>query len=286
LHAFYRENTSSLTEWAAGLEYPAPGVTYLNMLDTHDGIGLPGVSGILPPPEIDFLIQRARQHGAFISYRSAENGYEMPYEINSTWYSALNMDNSGEDRCLQVRRFTASRSIALALKGVPAIYLHGLLGTRNDVQAALRTGSKRDVNRARVDEHYIQRMLSEPGSKLCLIRDELGRLLDMRVRHKAFHPNGEQKVLNLGPKVFAVLRTSPDGLEQILSLTNVTSGPCVLRLNLETLDLLDTQWYDLVDGRGWMARDDEMELRLDPYDVLWLMPFHHLERAIEAGKAT
>lgn len=48
LHAFYREDASALTRWAAALEYPPPGATFLNILDTygldtHDGFGLPGV---------------------------------------------------------------------------------------------------------------------------------------------------------------------------------------------------------------------------------------------------
>jgi sucrose phosphorylase len=113
--------------WRAG-----PGISSIlprrrpsSILDTHDGIGLPGVANILPPEEVAFLVRCARQHGAFVSYRTAEGGGEAPYEINTTWYSALNMDNSGEERAFQVKRFTASRSIALALRGVPGIYFHG-----------------------------------------------------------------------------------------------------------------------------------------------------------------
>lgn len=282
LHAFYRQDATALSQWARGLEYPSPATTYLNILDTHDGIGLPGVAGILPPEEIEFLIQRARQYGAFISHRAAEGGGEVPYEINSTWYSALNMDNSGEERAFQVKRFVASRSIALALRGVPGIYFHGLIGTRNDVQFALRTQTKRDVNRGVVDETYLARNLAEPGSKLNHISDQLGRLLEMRVRHKAFHPNAEQQVLLLSPGVFALLRTSPRGDEHILALTNVTERACRVALSPKEIGLEQSQWYDLVSGRGWMARDSHLIVDLQPYDVLWLMPFNELERSIES----
>jgi len=282
LHAFYRQDASHLSAWARELEYPSPTTTYLNILDTHDGIGLPGVANILPPEELEFLLARARQHGAFISYRHASEGGRAPYEINCTWYSALNMDNSGEERALQVKRFVASRGIALALRGVPGIYLHGLIGSRNDVQLALRTRVKRDVNRARVDGTLLLKNLAEPGSKMNLINDQLGRLLDMRVRHRAFHPNGEQRVLALAPGIFAVLRVAPGGDERILALTNVTAEPCCLEAPLAEIGPAETNWYDLVAGRGWTAAEGKLVVRLQPYDVMWLAPFSELEYRIES----
>jgi glycosidase len=285
LHAFYREDASWLSAWARNLEYPSPTTTYLNMLDTHDGIGLPGVAHILPPEELDFLIRSARRHGAFISYRTGEGGGRAPYEINSTWYSALNLDNSGEDRAFQVKRFVASRSIALALRGVPAIYLHGLVGSRNDVQRALRSKVKRDVNRAVLDYERLMNDFHTRGSKLHLIADQLGRLLEMRVRHRSFHPNGAQRILSLAPGVFAVLRLSPAGDERIVALTNVTARSCRLPIPLAEIGPEETTWYDLVAGRGWVAAGGTLTVEMQPYDVLWLTPFGELERRIETGGA-
>lgn len=282
LHAFYRQDASHLTRWAQSLEYPSETTTYLNILDTHDGIGLPGAANLLPPEEQDFLLRRARQHGAFISYRSTEDGGRAPYEINSTWYSALNLDNSGEERALQVRRFVASRSIALALRGVPGIYLHGLIGSRNDVQLALRTRVKRDVNRSPLDLDRLLRNLSEPGSKLNLIHEHLGRLLEIRIHRRAFHPNGQQRVLAVNPSVFAVLRIAPGGGERILAVTNVTAQPVRIEISLTQVSEDDGNWYDLVAGRGWMASDHKLVLLLQPYDVMWLAPFGELERSIES----
>jgi len=282
LHAFYREDCSHLARWARNLEYPSPTTTFLNVLDTHDGIGLPGVANILPPEEIAFLVRCARQHGAFVSYRTAEGGGEVPYEINTTWYSALNMENSGEERAFQVKRFTASRSIALALRGVPGVYFHGLIGSRNDVQLALRTKVKRNVNRAPLDAAVLAKNFAEPGSKLSLIHDQLGRLLEMRVRHKAFHPNGAQRIMPAPGAVFAVLRSSPRGDEHILALTNVTSRPCRLDIPLEKVGITESNWYDLVAGRGWMASNHTLTVQMQPYDVMWLTPFGELERSIES----
>lgn len=280
LHAFYRGDASALTEWAATLAYPSACVTYLNMLDTHDGIGLPGVRDILPESEIEFLVETARQHGAFISYRSGERG-DVPYEINATWYSALNYENDGEERALQVQRFIASRSIQLVLKGVPAVYLHSLVGSRNDIRLALQTNVKRDVNRATLDFDILSRNLADPQSKLYLLSESFRRLLRTRVLTPAFHPNGGQRVLRLSPALFAVLRWSPDGSEHVLCLTNVTGAGQSVTVDQDDLGVTAPFWFDLLAGRGWLASNGTLSLALAPFEVLWLTPSNELERRIE-----
>jgi glycosidase len=281
LHAFYRESSRWLSAWAAGLQYPSPTTTYLNILDTHDGIGLSGVQSILPDEERRFLVQEARQHGAFISNRTAPVHGEVPYEINITWYSALNLENNGEPKALQVQRFAASRSIALALRGVPAVYLHSLVGSRSDLRLALQTRVKRDVNRMPLDLEILAKNLAHPGSKLNLLSTILGRLLMTRVQHAAFHPNGEQRVLSVGDEVFALLRVSPASDEHILCVTNITARSLELKLDLGGLGFRDMAWFDLVGGRGWHGSEGKLPLRLGSYEVLWLSPFHELETRIE-----
>jgi sucrose phosphorylase len=280
LHAFYRESTRWLSEWAAGLQYPSAATTYLNILDTHDGIGLAGVQSILPDEERNFLVQGARERGALISNRTSAYG-EVPYEINTTWYSALNVENDGETEAFQVQRFAASRSIALALKGVPAVYLHSLAGSRSDLLLALQSKAKRDVNRMPLDAEALVKNLAHPGSKLNLLFMIMGRLLMTRVQHAAFHPNGEQRVLSLGDEVFALLRVSPAGDEHILCITNITPRILELKPDVGCLGFQDMAWFDLVGGRGWHGTEGKLSLRLSPYDVLWLSPFHELETRIE-----
>ncbi len=281
LHAFYREDASWLSRWAAELVYPSNQVTYLNMLDTHDGIGLPGVRDILPAEEIGFLVDTARAHGAFISYRSDKSG-DVPYEINTTWYSALNYEGDGEPRSLQIQRFVASRSIAVALRGVPAIYLHSLVGSRNDVRLALESKVKRDVNRATLDFEILQRNLADPTSKLFALSESLRRLFRTRVLTRAFDPRGEQRVLVISPAIFALVRVSPEGGEHLLCLTNVTSRLQTVEIKQSQIGVESHYWFDLLAGRGWLATKNRLKLELQPYEVLWLTPSHELERRIES----
>ncbi|MDJ0898288.1 MAG: sugar phosphorylase [Xenococcus sp. MO_188.B8] len=282
LHAFYRENASALTQWAKTLDYPSPTTTFFNILDTHDGIGLQGVKNILPPEEINLIINKARQHGAFVSYKSGAGGAEEPYEINSTWFSALTMDNGQEELAFQVKRYVASRSIALVLRGVPGIYFHGLIGTPNNVANVLKTKTKRDINRQVINVEDLQELSQDPKSRLRLIAYQFGELISIRRQHSAFHPNGEQQILVLAPEVFAVLRISPRGDRHILALTNVSSKNCQLKIPLSLLGVEETQWYDLVCKRGWMAQEQALKLTLQPYDVVWLIPFIELEQIIES----
>jgi sucrose phosphorylase len=292
LHTFYRENTTALSQWAKQLKFPSEATTYLNILDTHDGIGLMGVKNILSQEDINYMISRAREHGAFVSYRTGKKGQDEPYEINTTWFSAFNLDSSDEDLVLQIKRFVASRSLALVLRGVPGIYLHALLGTTNDVDAVLKTKSKREINRQVITETSLDEALAVPKSKISQIISYLGRLLELRVQQRAFHPNGEQQILMLSQKCFIVLRIAPGCEEHILTITNVTNQVCQVEVPLSQLQLEnthvmvcatpeDTYWYDLVGKKGWRVHEQKLNLVLQPYDIVWLIPFVELERSIE-----
>ena len=273
LHTFYTEDATALSRWADGLESISDTTTFFNFLDSHDGIGVMAVRGTLTEEEISFVIQRAEEHGGYVSYKTGENGTEVPYEINITWFSALNRDDSDEDIAFQVKRFVASRIIALVLRGVPGIYLHSLIGTRNDIEAVLATKSNRDINRTVIDANAVIETLKDPFSKFSRISREFGRLIVIRTKHRAFHPYGSQYVLSISPSVFSVIRRSPEGDRFILTLTNVTSGVTHLEIPLSEIGTDETRWHDLVSGMEWMAENKQLFITLQPYDVIWLEPF-------------
>jgi len=283
LHTFYTEDATVLSRWVNDLKTESHATTFFNFLDSHDGIGLMAVKNILQKEEIDFIIQRAEEHGGYISYKTDEDGSEVPYEINITWFSALNHeDTDDEDIAFQVKRFVASRIIALVIQGVPGIYLHSLIGTRNDIEAVLKTSSKRDINRRVISNKAITEALADPLSKISRINREFGRLITIRTRQQAFHPNGDQHILMLSPDIFAVLRISPDGDQRILALTNITKKVCHMEVPISELSAGETHWYDLVSGMEWMAEKEKLYLTLQPYDTIWLKPFNEKEEGIRS----
>ena len=274
LHAFYRRNVSYLNRWASNLNYPSNKTYYLNVLDTHDGIGILGAKNFLPEEEIAYMVKSALQNGGYISYLSAGDDKEIPYEINTTWWGALNKDDNGEDLTLQVRRFIASRSIALVIRGVPGLYFHGIIGTGNNPDIVIASGLNRDINRLPINVETLLQQLEKPASKLDQIRTGFGKLGRVRLTQKAFHPHGEQKVLEISPVVFSVLRIADDGCERIMTLANVTESWQSIELKLADLGSNEVVWRDLLSDRLCKAQKGKLNLKLNPYDVVWLKPDH------------
>lgn len=272
LHTFYREDSRAISKWASSIKPPSEIATFFNILDTHDGISLEGVKDILSGEDITFLVKTAKERGAYISYKMGENLTEEPYEINTTWWSAVNKDTDREDIKLQVKHYMASRSLALVIKGVPGIYVHGFMGTSNDYKRAEYTGVKRDVNRGFICTEKVEKELADPGSKLSLIRRYSTKLYLTRVRHRAFHPRGSQKILHLSPKVFAVVRHSPEEDEHILALTNVTGEKIRLEIPLSEVGVEESKWGDLLNESAYEASRGKLKLVLEPYGIMWLKP--------------
>jgi sucrose phosphorylase len=273
LHTFYTGDSSALSSWAKTLEYPSEQTTYLNILDTHDGVGVLGVKGILSAKEIDAIISEAEARGALISFRTAEDGTDQPYEINTTWFGALNHEDGGESLDFQVKRFVASRSIPLVLKGIPGVYFHGLIGTGNDPAVVERTGSKRDINRCTVEEADLLRELTDPDSRLSLLRERLMKVLRARVRQKSFHPRGEQVIVKTPPGVFAVLRIAPDGSERLLALVSVANKVQKVQIDLLELACEQKVWTDVISKTSFVTRNGKLAVTMQPYDVLWIRPY-------------
>ncbi|MBU1273997.1 MAG: sugar phosphorylase [Proteobacteria bacterium] len=271
LHAIYRQDASRLAAWAAELEPPSDATAFFNILDTHDGVGLMGVRDLLPPEEVNFIVDRARANGALVSMKTMEGGGEEPYEINSTWWSALN-HHGGEDQDLQVDRYLASRSVALALKGVPGVYLHGALGSSSDLEAYRQTGHNRDVNRGTVDLKVLAAQASDPYSRLGRLAPRLSHLQVTRVSQKAFDPHGKQLVLRAPAPVLALLRVSPDGGQRLLALTNVSARKVAFTLELPPEARGAGTWLDLVGAADLEEKNGALALELRPYQVMWLRP--------------
>ena len=272
LYTFYKGDTTALNRWAKTLMPPSNATTFFNFLDSHDGIGLMAVKNILPEDEIDLLVEIATERGGLVSYKTGEDGEQEPYEINITWFSALNQVEIEEDTLLQVKRFVASRLIALVLKGVPGIYLHSLIGTQNDILAVRATRSNREINRTILDHRAIEASLNDTSSRIFLINRELGRFIKLRTKLRPFHPQGVQRILEIDPKVFAVLRTAPEGDQHLLCLVNVTAQPVQLRIPLSAVQVHAPRWHDLVRNIELTVGDGVLSLDIPPYEAFWLLP--------------
>jgi sucrose phosphorylase len=260
LHTLIRGDASELTRWARTLRSPSEHAAFLNFTASHDGIGVRPLEGILPPAALEELLGRVRANGGRVSPRRSADGREVPYELNITYLDALRTPGAGPDPH-QVGRFLASQAIPLVLPGVPGVYLHSLLGSRNWQAGVAQTGQARSINREKLDLARVQAELADPTSLWARIFHPLRAMLRVRSRQPAFHPSAAFEILALSPAVFGLQRTAPG--QTICCLTNVTADPAPV--SLAPLGLTFPR-RDLLSGRLVAAP----QILLEPYQTLWL----------------
>ena len=176
----------------------------MNFLSSHDGIGLLSAREILPQPRFKTLLETIAKRGGKISYKATGQG-EIPYELNITYYDAIN-DPLDPDTETDLKRFMAACSIMLADKGVPAIYIHALLGSRNNLKGVEETGLNRMINREQLPSEDLFSDLSRPESVRHRVLARMIRLLEIRKRIPAFHHSVKREILPSDERLFVMGR--------------------------------------------------------------------------------
>lgn len=268
LYTLFRGDATVLTSWAAGLEAPSEETTFFNFLASHDGVGVNPARGLVPDEEIQWLIEQVRERGGLISYKSNPDGSQSAYEMNVSYFDALN--RPGEPVDLQVKRFAAAQAIALSLAGVPGLYIHSVVGSRNDLEGVSLTGRNRSINREKFEMDALEQVLQDPDSLRRKVYDAVKALLRVRRRERAFCPTGGQRVLSWDHRVFAVLRTSPEGDATVLALQNITAEAVDLAVPLEALGFSDQESRELLTGDTVQLTSGSLKRRVQPYETVWL----------------
>jgi sucrose phosphorylase len=271
MHSILSGDARALSQWAAALEVPSPQATFFNFTASHDGIGVTPAQGLLSELEIENLVDATLQHGGYVSYRDNPDGSQSVYELNISYFDALSNPDSDESTdVVQVDRFIASQAMMLALKGVPGIYVHSLLGSRSWHEGVAQTGRNRTINREKLTRVSLERELADPRSLRHRVFAAYRRLLEARSSEPAFHPGGEQKVLGFGDGVFALLRESPGGDSQVLCAHNVTATAISILVDPQKLGLGPGAWRDLLSNEVLIAPQEGISLPIDAYGVRWV----------------
>ncbi|MEN8174194.1 MAG: alpha-amylase family glycosyl hydrolase [Pseudomonadota bacterium] len=266
LQAIISGCTRHLRDWAASLEPLPPNCTYFNFTASHDGIGLRALENMIPRAAEDELVDAMRQRGGFVSSRLSEEGKEVPYELNISYFDAM----GGPDAdTWQIPRFLLSQTVALSLQGVPGIYVLSLLATPNDLQGVERTGQTRSINRRKWDCRELEELLADPMTAHAQVFSELRRRLEVRREQSAFHPNADQRIVYLYTPLFCILRESRETGQRIFCLFNFTATPVELPKSALGVTA-DVNFIDLLDETpGWMVKG---QITLPAYATRWLTP--------------
>ncbi|EJE2588176.1 TPA: sugar phosphorylase [Listeria monocytogenes] len=254
LHTFTCHDTTKLSKWAKSISQVSSTAAYFNFLASHDGIGMRPATGILSDEEINSLVQKAVQNGGQVSYKDNADGTQSVYELNINYGEAL--QNLGEDTTeeLVTKKIIAAHSILLTLQGIPAIYYHSLLGSKNDLVGYEESGINRRINREKLEKNQLVHEL-ETDTYRQTIFTSLKKLVPIRRNHTAFSPFATQEILDLGPDVFAIKRESEE--ECIYGIINVTSHNIRKTLAFSGTNLLTNQPVT-------------SELELTAYEVVWI----------------
>ncbi|QIZ76083.1 sugar phosphorylase [Ferrimonas lipolytica] len=265
LHTMMTGSCQHLKQWLMSMPPAQSGTAYFNFIASHDGIGLRPVEGLLETAEIDELAEVMQGFGGAVSWRTMTDGSVRPYEINIALTDAMQGTVNGVDDLL-VERFICTHAIMLALEGIPGIYIHSFLGTRNDYAKMAQTGSNRAINRHNWQLETLTQQLEDQGVA-SQIFSNMKRLCELRQQQPAFNPNATQFTLHLGDQIFAFWRQSMRRDQSIFCLNNVTDRP--QRVALTQINLVaNERWRDIISGTVY--EDTREEIELEPYQSVWL----------------
>ncbi|UCG07277.1 MAG: alpha-glucosidase C-terminal domain-containing protein [Desulfobacterales bacterium] len=256
-YAFVKEDAAVLSDWAKGLHLESETNTFFNFTASHDGIGVRPLEGILAPQEIDGLIDVVRANNGQVSYKRNPDGSDSPYELNITYVDAILADKDSN----HAQKFLASQAVQYVLPGVPATYIHSILGSRNWLEGVQQTGRARTINRKKLQVEDVLSELKDPNSFRAKVFYAYLNLIRIRKKQPAFHPNAAFDILDLDTKVFAIKRFSEN--QTIYALTNLSSRKTSISLSAEKAP---KSMVNLISGEA-IPTDS---INLKPYEFMWL----------------
>ncbi len=256
LHAFLHEDIREFSRWATGLGLDSERTTFFNFTASHDGIGVRPLEGILPVADIESLVTAVKERGGRVSYKQNSDGSQSPYELNITYLDAV-----AGDVAQPARKFLASQAIQYVLPGVPATYIHSLLGTRNWQEGVRQTGMARTINRRKLHVDEVMRELNNPTSLRSQIFFPYIEMAALRRRQPALHPRADFEILDVDRRVFAIRRVA--GGQTLWALTNVSSAR--VPVSLKSCGISGSP-RELFSGR----RLTENERLLAPFEYVWI----------------
>lgn len=249
-------NAEVFTRWMEQLSLPSDKVTYFNFLSSHDGIGVRPTEGILSKEEQQILVDAALKNGGAVSYKDNGDGTQSPYELNINYQDALaGPDASDEER---ISKFLAAETILLSMQGIPGIYIHSLLGSRNDYYGKTTSGIPRRINREKLSYDYVSCQLKEETNRKKIF-DELIRRLNIRKEQTAFSPTAKQEVRKIDPQVLTFIRRNEETGEKIWVLINVSG---------KQKTIMDPQ----LKGKNLLGMRENVDqcIQLKPWECAWV----------------
>ncbi len=254
-----KPDTTKLSSWAKELALPSDRVCFFNFTASHDGIGVRAVNEILDEKEMDFLLKSTIDHGGLVSYRAIGDEKESPYELNCSYIDLLSHPDL--DDSTRIKRMILSQAVVLVMPGVPGIYFHSLVGSRNYHEAVRKTRINRTINRDRLNYDNLEELLEEEGSLQKNLFKRYKQLLSIRINEDAFNPFRKFEILDFGSKIFAIKRYGKDEDQSILAIFNFCEESVEITLPKDDEILIDIITCEKIHVQN---------IKIEPYHFVWL----------------
>ena len=264
VHTMQTGNSTRILDWLDGLKMVSDKTTFFNFLSSHDGIGVVPATGLLTQDEIDRMIEKVIEHGGKISYKNNSDGSSSPYEMNINYLEALSSpDLDIKKRCDVL---LSAVNILNSIIGVPAIYIHTILGSLNDYEGLAQTGRNRSINREKLDYDIVREELESKESLRNMVFYGIIKQIEARTSEKAFHPTANQKVVKIDDRIFSIIRSNGD--EELLVINNISNDTIELEY-LKILELFSDKRDILIEIINKKEIKDS-KIVLNPYEYMWL----------------
>jgi len=219
------------------------------------------------PDYTEKFIEAHNEQPRFVNYKTVVDGQG---EVRQIVYEAISTYGSLFDQ--NPEKIVAALGMALALPGIPFIYLTLPFAILNNFEYYLQTGNPRELNRGRVLLEDLLQDLANQESLAHKVFSVYKKLLRLRVSHPAFHPDGKLIPLTTGnTAIMSFIRVSPDDTQLILVLQNVSSAPQEVDIALTAYDALTTivTCRDLVSELSYSIDDHKLHLVLQSLEIKW-----------------
>ncbi len=267
LEAIITSRADILNSWIFDWPILSEDTTLFNFTASHDGVGLRALEGLMNEQRIKDLLVNCEKRGGLVSHRRLSNGDDKPYELNISWWSAME-DSSRDSNRFQFERFILTQLLVMALKGVPAFYLPALLASENDIKSFSMTGQRRDLNREKFKLDNLLSVLNNPESSANKNLKYLRNAMDVRSELKQFHPRSEMKCLSKGRSDIVVIKRSK-GPKSVFAIHNMTENKINYQLNDNDLPKIidnDFNTQDFLTSTKYNWKN----ISLNPFQVIWL----------------
>ncbi|MCC0629786.1 MULTISPECIES: sugar phosphorylase [unclassified Clostridioides] len=238
LHTFTTHDSTKLTKWASTIDKVSDNATFFNFLASHDGIGMRPTEGILTEEECKMLVDKTIVNGGRVSYKDNPDGTKSVYELNINYLDALLNKDEDIEEDVQIQKILSAHALLLSFIGVPAIYYHSLLCSRNYYEGVEKSGINRRINREKLEYSRICYEL-ENNSRRNKIFTQLKNMIDIRKEESAFSPYANQNVLDFGREIFALERENKETNEKVVFVTNVTSNERTIDCGFSGVNILE-----------------------------------------------